>query len=433
MKKTLIVAAIIGSFSIAVQAQTVTIYGVVDAGVMGITNSGNINNNFIVGACPVPGCQEARVGTAVGLMSGGQSMDRFGFKGNEDIGGGIRAFFQLESGFNIGSGALANSGLAGNGAGSTVHGAQVTTSGDTSLEGQLFNRLAFVGLGTTVGDFSFGRHNALFTDIIGTKDYDPVNALMFSPINFSGSYGGGGATDDSRIDNSVKYALKSGKFNFDFLYGFGEVAGSKSARSTTQAGVGYEDGALGIQFGMQRTNDASSMSGNVLPNTVNVTWENTVGYLLAAKYTFTNGLTLKGGYEREEISTPNNLALDETLTSIYGYSIGKSSGFTGATKNINVSFVGLNYDFTPVVKGSFAYYNIDVPAYGTTLSSGNQRYLSAMLEYSMSKRTNLYAAFMLGQYNGNQMVTAGANTLGSTESLPVTGSNIFGAGVRVKF
>lgn len=237
-------------------ASSVSVYGVLDVGVAQLTNAGNFGSTFVTGAVPI-GAQPAaaKVGTVRGMMNGGESQSRWGIKGTEDLGDGNSAFFQLESAFSLGSGALATSGLAGGGGATNRN-----MIADTALNGQLFNRMAFVGLANQdLGAVTFGRQYSLQLDIIGSVGggYDPVNAQMFSPINFSGAYGGGGATDNSRVDNAIKYSKKFGNFNVNAMYGMGGVAGSASARSNAQANVGYEAETFGVQAAVQYANDTT--------------------------------------------------------------------------------------------------------------------------------------------------------------------------------
>ncbi len=435
MKKSFLVALSLGAVSGVAHAE-VSVYGVLDLGVVQMTNAGDISPTFVTGAVPT-GAQPAtaKFGTVRGMMNGGESQSRWGIKGSEDMGNGNKAFFQLESAFSLGNGTLSTSGLAG-GVGTPAMVA------DTALNGQLFNRMALIGLSNdNYGAVTFGRQYSLQLDIIGSVGggYDPVNAQMFSPINFSGSYGGGGATDNSRVDNAIKYAKKFGNFNFNAMYGFGGMATNNAARSNTQVNVGYEAERFGIQAAVQSAKDTTSIgtpggaaNGSGTPGvtatpynsagTVNATFENLTSYMLAGRFQVTDPLTLKAGYERMQINAPGDPSGDAALTQIYQYNIWSSSMFSGQ-KVLNVYWLGANYQFTPALKGSVGYYDVSVPAFtgtgGTTLD-GTDKYTSAMLEYNLSKNTNLYAAFMLDTKSGNQIAVH-------------TNFNTYGAGLRVKF
>src|SRR5688500_13267011 len=90
MKKSLLALAVLGAFAGAASAQTnVTIYGVADVGIARTDSD-------------APGSN-----ATWGLNSGIQSGSRLGFRGTEDLGGGLSAIFQLENGFNIDTGGLA--------------------------------------------------------------------------------------------------------------------------------------------------------------------------------------------------------------------------------------------------------------------------------------------------------------------------------------
>ena len=425
MKKSLLVALSLGAVSGVAHAE-VSLYGVLDVGVAQLTNGGNFSPDFVTGAVPI-GAQPKKIGTVRGMMNGGESQSRWGIKGSEDLGNGNKAFFQLESAFSLPTGTLATSGLAG-GAGSP------SMVADTSLNGQLFNRMAFIGLSNdNLGAVTLGRQYSLQLDIIGSVGggYDPVNAQMFSPINFSGSYGGGGATDNSRVDQAIKYAKKFGNFNVNALYGFGGMATNNAARSNTQLNAGYETDKFGVQAAVQNAKDTSLIGGGTAgTNNVNVTFVNLTSYMLAGRFQVIDPLTLKAGYERMQYSAPGDPTGDQALTQIYQYNIGNVGNanqlFFGQ-KNINVFWLGANYQISPAMKASVGYYDVSVPAFtgtGGSLVDGTDKYTSAMLEYNLSKNTNLYAAFMLDRKAGN-VLTA---TTG-----PIANFNTYGAGVRIKF
>ena len=451
MKKSLIAVAILGAFAGTAQAEEVgsahpevvnlspisqselNVYGILDVGVAQMTNAGNFSSQFVTGANPTGNGPNARIGTTRGMMNGGESQSRWGIKGSEDLGGGNKAFFRVESAFSLGTGGLSTSGLAGgankaNGVGGINNGAMIA---DTALNGQLFNRMAMVGLSNTdLGAVTFGRQYSLQLDIIGSSNgYDPVNAQMFSPINFSGSYGGGGVTDNSRVDNAIKYSKKFGNFNVNAMYGMGGMAGATSARSNAQANVGYESDAFGVQLAMQQANDTTAIAANATANTVNATYVNLTSYLAALRYQVTEPFALKAGYERMQISAPGNYGADQSIGQLYGYNVGTAAAFSGQ-KNINVYWLGANYQVSSAVKASVGFYDAQTPAYVGTGSiagaTGDDKYYSAMVEYSLSKKTNLYAAFMLDKKSGGLNVTA-------TGPGSITTFNTYGAGMRVMF
>jgi predicted porin len=88
MKKSALGAislALLGVAGVARAQSSVTLYGTIDAGVGYVKTSDG-----------------ARWGFIDGTLSG----DRWGLKGSEDLGGGIKAIFDLENGFDVGTGQL---------------------------------------------------------------------------------------------------------------------------------------------------------------------------------------------------------------------------------------------------------------------------------------------------------------------------------------
>ncbi|HJV73325.1 MAG TPA: porin [Noviherbaspirillum sp.] len=201
MKKSLLALAVLGAFAGAASAQTnVTVYGVVDVGISRVNDGTD---------------------TTWGLTSGQQSGSRLGFKGSEDLGGGLSAIFALESGFNADNGTLGQS-----------------TAGDYSAAGnRLFGRQAFVGLQGGFGAVKFGRQ---YTPMFNALDsIDPFGTgLAGDMASFFNPY-------DVRMDNAVNYTLPNvAGFNGEVAYGFGERAGSTSENRQLGLRVGYANGPI---------------------------------------------------------------------------------------------------------------------------------------------------------------------------------------------
>jgi len=119
MKKSLFALAAVGAFTGAAQAQSsVTVYGLIDIGYMGSTTVQRGVGVNGTNANQIPSLTQQ----VNGIGGGGQSTSRLGFRGTEDLGGGLSAFFTLETALNESANGLF----------------------PTSATG---NRLAFVGLG----------------------------------------------------------------------------------------------------------------------------------------------------------------------------------------------------------------------------------------------------------------------------------------------
>jgi len=219
MKKSLLALAVFSAFAGAATAQNntnVTIYGVVDAGITYDRDSDADNRRW-------------------GLDSGNQSGSRIGFRGTEDLGGGLSAIFTLENGF------------------------AVDTGGITSGTG-LFTRQAWVGLsGNTWGAVKLGRQYSPLH--LAVDSLDPFGTNLAGDMSsMFGSLGGGSAYGTSyaaRTDNTISYSTPSNLAGFSgaIHYGFGEAAGNNSNFRTWGLGLGYANGPINVQFAWQHLNE----------------------------------------------------------------------------------------------------------------------------------------------------------------------------------
>lgn len=227
MKKTLIAMAIMAASGAAMAQSNVSLYGIVDAGFESTnkTASGDRVN---------------------GIDSGLQSSSRFGLRGSEDMGGGLKANFVLEQGFNVDNGNNAESNKA-------------------------FNRQAWLGLSGNFGEVRLGRQ------------YTPVREALEAVDPFALGLAGSITnvwTDGAvvqRFDNSVSYRTPSySGFNGVASYSFGEQEGSTKASSSWSLGGGYDQGPLSLKAVYQNINadTAAAKVGDVKE------------YLLAGTYDF---------------------------------------------------------------------------------------------------------------------------------------------------
>jgi len=477
MKKSLLAVAAVTAFAGAAQAQSsVTIYGLLDVGVMGQSNSNMLNGSTggtSAGYGGTGSTSAPRNGNSFGFMQGGQSASRLGFKGMEDLGGGTKAIFTLEQGVNTDNGSQYASGLPGNGK-TTVGMGNMSNTGDSSNQGQLFNRGAYAGLEDAKwGTLTLGRQQTLMLDNIG--GYDPVNAQQFSPLAFSGQFGGGGTTDNARANGALKLKEKIMGFDVNALYAPGGYAGNNGVGTRLEGQIGYEAAKWGVQALTSYQADATSLAGvtygqglgygavvpgtnsaavspatvnSVIPTTagtnqVAATVYNTRSATLTAKWTPMDKLWLKGGFQYQNLGTPSNfqyVAGQPVLPNGSGFSV---FSYTPAMvpQIKNTFWLGANYDFTPAIKGSLGYYQQNVLQNGSSsianqstlgTAAGRSTYISAMAEYYLSKRTNLYAAASQVNFTGGQATVSQASN-GTLTQYTINQQFTYGLGMRHTF
>jgi GBP family porin len=424
MKRHLIATAVLASCMGVAQADDnsgngVTLYGLLDVAVGGVEHSANGSALFPATVNPVSKVSEKFNSPVIGVFNGGMSDSRWGIRGNEDLGGGLHAFFGLESGINVPSGNLNN-------AAGSVAGTNNTVGVASALNGQLFNRGAFVGLrDDRWGSLALGRTTTLGFDTI--VNYDPVFASqLFSPLGFSGSYSAGGITEGSRTDNNIKYTNHTGPFNYGISYSFGGVAGNFGNGSTFGANIGYEDHGFGVQATYYSARDAvhsGALTGANAPGSALVgtsvgalTLNDDEDFMIAAKYAF-GAATLKAGYERYELKAPSDPAMSGATVDYFGFT-GTLTNTVSPTKN-NVYFAGGDYKITPALDVAAGVYDTQT-LQSQAVAGGNQWQYSLVADYRLSHRTDVYAGYMFSKFNGaafngfestNYVAAAGIRTL----------------------
>lgn len=212
MKKAVIALGLpfVGFLSVVPQAHAdVTLYGVLDT-YIGYTNASG-------------------KGAATAMQSGGLSASRIGMKGNEDLGGGLHATFDLENGIQTSTGA----------------GADATRQ---------FSRNAWVGLGNQYGEIRLGRQNQ--TQLYMLSKFDAFSGGTY------GSYLNNAGTYVYRFDNMITY-WSPDIFGFKVSGGIslGGQTSPHDALNAYLASVEYQHGPL--YFGVNHVEQNGANGNNV--------------------------------------------------------------------------------------------------------------------------------------------------------------------------
>jgi len=369
MKKSLLALAVLGAFAGAASAQSsVTVYGIVD---LGFQNSDNGDP----------------AGRTNGIASGGQSASRIGFKGVEDLGGGLAATFNLEATISADTGSTFGTGTAGTGFNAGLN---------ASAGG--FNRIATVGLQGAFGAVNLGRQTSAIKDAYDQIDPfgDGGNVAPISTIFFNGNLAG----DFGRISNSAKYTSNSfGGFKATAAYGFGETAGDTGANSNYGVGVGYANGPLNVQFAYHNQ-DRSTVANPAVQ-----TAEGKLAFI-GATYNF-GAFKLHGAYADTKI--------EATLA--------------GTETKFRNGMVGVSLPLGP---GSlFASYSIND---NRTVDNSDAKKAAIMYTYDLSKRTNLYTGYSRTSNDSGTGIGVSGSRIGLAAAAPAGESaSVFNVGIRHKF
>jgi predicted porin len=173
--------------------------------------------------------------SATKLTSGIASGSRLGFRGTEDLGDGLAAFYVLEMGINADTGALGQGGLG-------------------------FGRQSMVGLQGGFGSVSLGRQYTPVA-LIQTETDPFATGLAGTSANLISAGGAGG---NNRMDNTLRYAYtaKSG-LTVDLVHGFGESDDGSRPKRQFGAAIGYVNGPVYVKLGHHNVNDAKSVPARI--------------------------------------------------------------------------------------------------------------------------------------------------------------------------
>jgi hypothetical protein len=278
---------------------------------------------------------------------------------------------------------------------------------------------------------------------------------MFTPFGFSGTFGGGaGVSEDTRVDDNIKWTKKYGNLNVGFAYKVGGMAGDNNLNTGEQVNVGYDDGGFGVQVLWEQHNDALKLGGQTattpgipaltvtgggtttsasnIGSQLKGTLYNTSDYLIAFKAKVGDGAAVKAGYQVYTLSNPYGITAGASAGNInaYGYTVAASANAT-ADQIVSIAFLGGSFDVTKKLNVAVGYYYTDyasygVPSAGTTTAGGNQSAVSFLMDCILSKNTDSYLGAMYNTVNG---VNGGTNTATYKAQDQLT----VGVGLRHKF
>lgn len=378
-KKSVIAVALMAAAAGSALAQSsVTVYGIIDAGVIGTNHAGTANANVNA------------------ITSGIDQTSRLGFRSVEDLGGGLSAGMNLESQIDIGNGSQGLSSSTGAANGTFARAANVFIN-DNKFGRLTLGRQANAAWGT-YNSFD-GRRNSNFGGIVNfLNDGSSFGGTSTSKTGLN-SYTGSAFTS-----NTVRYDTPSFRgFNATYARVFGNVAGDSDASSTDQYIVRYD--ANGALYAAVGTFKANSSTGNA-------SGENTFG---GVGYRVNKDITLTGLYMN--LKNPGNAG--------------------GTNGNFDLYTVGARYQATPKVELTAGVYQLKDKNNG----ANGADLQSVQATYSLSKRTQVYAAGSFVQNSGATGIAAygggGANlnSLGTTNALAVAGvsQSAYAVGLRHSF
>ncbi|MFM0740214.1 porin [Paraburkholderia xenovorans] len=384
MKKTTLACLALGSLSIAAHAQSsVTLYGIVDAGV-GYTSAQRVALTKGAPGKPVVYGNASNYGFQSGTWYG----DRWGFKGTEDLGGGLAAVFQLENGFNIGTGQLGQG-------------------------GREFGRQAWMGLSSSkFGKLTLGRQYDPIVDFVGT-----ISAGTF--LSGMGAHPGDldNIDNQSRESNSIKYTspLFSG-FQFGALYGFGGQGGSVNNQSTWSLGGQYKYGSFAIGAAYLKANNAYGPNSGAWSSAYDGTFSSSINEGFASA----NNQQIIAAASTYQIG---NVTLGVSYSNTQ-YTAGSFSLFSGK-ETFNSAGATLAWQATPELRVAGGYdYTQGSSIYGQAAPKYNQFNLAAY--YFLSKRTALYGVAGYQKASGKTLDAFG-NSVNATASVGDVGNGISSA------
>jgi predicted porin len=339
MKKSLVALAVLAASGAAMAQSSVTLYGIADIwlGSVDIEDNGS-------GVAAAVGFAN---GSTTRLQSGGVQSTRWGMKGTEDLGGGLKANFQFEQGFALDSGVGAN-----------------------------FRRQAWVGFSGGFGEVRLGNTGTAFDDVAGASnavfdsDLAPINGAddfgttKVASGNAAGVFNTGAYT--SKPGNQIYYKSPNmGGFTGTVSYALDEDVNNE----VVAFNVAYSGGPVGAQLMYQKEEKPSGADtafmrlgasynfgvatakfiyGSV-DNTAFVDGAKTTEWQIGADYPMAANMILSGSYAASD----DNDTAGDTKRSGFGvavaYLMSKRTTLYGGFKKVTYDFTGSTADLDVTV------------------------------------------------------------------------------------
>lgn len=366
-KKSLAAVALLGAFAGSAFAADVTLYGVVDEGFLYTHKDADKTDVDAV--------------DKLELKSGIQAGSRWGLKGTEDLGNGLKVGFILESGFNA-------------------------DDGTQSVSGTMFNREASLSVMGPFGQLSLGKIGAITQ---GTSSWGKVGAVSA----FGTSYGAANVGNATNVfaatvgvmDNTIAY--QTPKFAGFTVYAQYSMGNSKTGTSSTPTqvenksstdryyalGATYANGPVNLYFAVDSVNYASYFDNTTPPSTQDMDDSLTVAF--GGSYDFSVVKVFAGAQYFDEVlvskvSGLSNVGLDFLKSKMEGYALQASASapLAGGTGYFGVGYVDASEADSVAASAGF-----DIKYYVASVG----------YKYDLSKRTNVYG--VLSYAKGDQDVT----------------------------
>jgi len=367
----------------AMAQSSVTLYGNVDVSVDHVSRSAGTSTS------PTAKYSATRVSPSA------TSQTSFGFKGVEDLGGGMKASFVLEGQLNHDTGAL-------------------------SQDGRIFGRQSYVGLTTNFGEFRLGRQYApIFysTALVTTERFGATDLFIE-----------GGASNNLHVrhDNQISYWLKAGGFTGELSYSpnagvasiisparapaatasTGQIIGGATAGSETGTKAGRTFGLFGA-YSSESLTLTGGYHQNAFDNTpvsyggvftTNFNLDKYQAFNLGAKFTVPNssGLTFNGVYGQGK----------------YGLTDGR---------DLKLDFLAIG---TRIPVGDWALVAQASQTRFRNFTKGKDAGLMLGADYALSKRTSLFTR--VGQIRDDQGTPFAATALGAAGPSVAGGPDVIG-------
>jgi len=218
VKKNLVAAGIVFIFSSAHAQSTVSLTGLLNAGIAYVSDAGN------------------NVGhkSAFQAKSGDLNVSRWALSGREQITDDLSAEFMLMNGFSV-------------------------TSGTGSQQGRLFGFQAYIGLGSRqAGTVTIGRQ---FDSVVQFVQPLSLGGTSYGGVAFAHPYDNDNLDNYTRTNNSIKYTSPDfSGLKFGYMYGFSNQAGQFDNSRGYSAGASYSFGSFNAGVGYLQFDNESNLS-----------------------------------------------------------------------------------------------------------------------------------------------------------------------------